>query len=134
GDEGAARPRRTPDGPRGGGRRRGRSHVSEALATVRALAAAHGFDVAGVTSAEPLEEDLRRLAAWCAEGNAGEMGWLSRNPPQRARPRTLLASARSVVTLAADHGHEAPAFRAEGRFGRVARYAWGRDYHEVMIP
>ena len=108
--------------------------MTGAIETVRVLAAARGFDVAGVTSAEPLAEDLERLAAWCAEGNAGTMGWLSRNPPQRARPRTLLATARSVVTLAADHGHAAAPFAAEGRYGRVARYAWGRDYHEVMLP
>ena len=108
--------------------------MSDALETVRAAAAARGFDVAGVTSAEPLEEDLERLAAWCAEGHAGTMGWLSRNPPQRARPRTLLATARSVVTLAADHGWPAAPFQAEGRYGRVARYAWGRDYHDVLLP
>ena len=59
---------------------------------------------------------------------------MGRNPPERADPRTLLDGVRAVVSLAVNHWLPAPPFEDEGRYGRVARYAWGRDYHDVVIP
>ena len=108
--------------------------MTATIAVVREAAAEHGFLVAGVAPAAPLPEALDRLRAYCDAGHAGEMGWLSRNPPQRADPRTLLETARSVVSVAVNYWSPAPPFEAEGRYGRVARYAWGRDYHDVVIP
>ena len=59
---------------------------------------------------------------------------MTRDPRQRADPATLLRGVRSVVSVAVAYGERVPAFEADGRFGRVARYAWGRDYHDVMLP
>lgn len=101
---------------------------------LRDLAARHGFHVVGVTSAAPLTEALARLDAWSAAGHAADMRWMVRNPPERADPRTLLDTVQSVVTVAVDHHVPAAPFEAEARYGRVARYAWGRDYHDVVIP
>ncbi len=108
--------------------------ASDDHAALRDLASRHGFHVLGVTSAEPLADALARLEAWAAAGHAADMRWMTRNPPERATPRTLLDAVRSVVTLAVDYWTPAPPFEAEGRYGRVARYAWGRDYHDVVIP
>ena len=104
------------------------------LALVHDTAAVHGFEVVGVTSAEPLRAALAALTAWCAEGHEGSMGYLSRDPPQRADPRTLQKTVRSVISVAVNYWQPAPPFEAQGRYGRVARYAWGRDYHEVVRP
>ena len=108
--------------------------MDEPLAIVRDAAARHGFMVVGVTSAEPLAEALAALRAWCEAGHEGSMGYLSRDPPQRADPRTLQKEVRSVVSVAVNYWHDAPAFEDEGRYGRVARYAWGRDYHDLVLP
>jgi epoxyqueuosine reductase len=108
--------------------------LNDPLATVRDAAAEHGFHVVGVTSAEPLETALKGLEAWSAAGHGGEMGYMTRNPPERADPRTLLKGVRSLVSVAVNYWSAAPAFDADARFGRVARYAWGRDYHDVVIP
>jgi epoxyqueuosine reductase len=59
---------------------------------------------------------------------------MDRDPPQRADPRTLLRTVRSVISVAVNHYVPQPPFEAEARFGRVARYAWGRDYHDVVLP
>lgn len=107
--------------------------MSDALTIVRETAPAHGFDVVGVTSAEPLQEALEALEAWWAGGHGAAMRWMGRRPPERADPRTLLDAVRSVVTVAVDYWTPAPPFVAERRFGRVARYAWGRDYHDVVL-
>ncbi len=105
-----------------------------AHADIHTLARLRGFDVVGVTSGAPLEEALGPLRAWCEQGYEGEMGYLSRDPPQRADARTLLRDVRSVISLAVNYWHPTPPFEAEARYGRVARYAWGRDYHDVMLP
>ena len=101
---------------------------------IRGLASGLGFDLVGVASAEVLDEDLERLRAWVEAGHHAALGYMGRNPPERADPRTLLDGVRSVVTVAVNHWNDAPPFAAEGRFGRVARYAWGLDYHDVVIP
>jgi epoxyqueuosine reductase len=101
---------------------------------VARIARAHGFDLVAVTTGEPLREALEALTAWCRDGHAADLAWMTRDPRQRADPATLLRGVRSVVSVAVAYGERVPAFDAEGRFGRVARYAWGRDYHDVMLP
>ncbi|MDA1194642.1 MAG: tRNA epoxyqueuosine(34) reductase QueG [Planctomycetota bacterium] len=108
--------------------------MTDPLTLVRELAARHGFDVVGVTSGAPLTDALDALVDWCAQGYEGSMGYLSRDPPQRADPRTLQREVRAVVTVAVNYWQSAPEFEAEGRYGRVARYAWGRDYHDIVLP
>lgn len=101
---------------------------------VARLASLHGFTVVGVTTGEPLVEALEALTAWCAAGCAGDLGWMTRDPAQRADPRTLLPGVRSVISLAVPYTAPAAPFDAQGRYGRVARYAWGLDYHHVLLP
>lgn len=108
--------------------------MDERLAHLIRRAAQHGFDVLGVSSGEPVAEDLQRLERWVAQGHGGELGYMTRNPPERADPRTLQKTVRTVVSVAVNHYGRAPAFEHEGRYGRVARYAWGRDYHDVVLP
>ncbi|MDF1702260.1 MAG: tRNA epoxyqueuosine(34) reductase QueG, partial [Planctomycetota bacterium] len=108
--------------------------MEDPLAIVRDAAAAQGFEVVGVLSAEPLVEALQALRRWCEQGYEGSMGYLSRDPPQRADPRTLQKEVRAVITVAVNYWQDAPPFEHEGRYGRVARYAWGRDYHDIVLP
>ncbi len=108
--------------------------MDDPLAIVREAAARHGFEVVGVTSAEPLEDALAALRAWCEAGHEASMGYLSRDPPQRADPRTLQKEVKSVISVAVNYWHDAPPFEGDGRYGRVARYAWGRDYHDLVLP
>jgi epoxyqueuosine reductase len=104
------------------------------VAGLRGAARDLGFDVASIAPAALPERDLTALSAWLREGRAGEMSWMGRTERLRRDPSTLLAGAASVVTVAVAHAWDAPPFRSEGRYGRVARYAWGRDYHDVVLP
>lgn len=106
--------------------------MTSADAVVRAAAADLGFEVAAVASVEPLDRDRAALEAWLAAGRHGDMGYLAEDPARRSRPSALLPEARSVVVVAVEHETSAAPFVAEGRYGRVARYAWGRDYHVVV--
>ena len=108
--------------------------MSAQHALLREIAGLYGLRVVGVSSGGPLRDALRALERWCDAGYQGAMGYLSRDPPQRADARTLMRDVRSVISVAVNYWHRAPAFEAEGRYGRVARYAWGRDYHDVLLP
>jgi len=97
---------------------------------VRNLALGVGFDVAGVAPAEPTPES-ELLREWIARGYAGEMHYLERRVEERVDPRRVLEGARSVVVVGLVYD---PGPRAEPAPGaaRVARYAGGDDYHDVM--
>jgi len=101
---------------------------------VKSAAAELGFDVAGISSVEPLERDDIAFNRWCDEGHAADMGYMTRRPELHARPAVLVPYARSLITLAVDYATTAPPFEHEHRYGRVARYAWGLDYHDVVKP
>ena len=95
-------------------------------------ARALGFVRMGVARAEELCEEGARLRAWLEAGRHGEMAWMERTAEVRNDPRHdgMLPSARSVVVLVAPYARDpSPVGPAPGR---VARYARGRDYHNVL--
>jgi epoxyqueuosine reductase len=93
-----------------------------------------GFDVVGITSIEPLARDEQAFLQWCEQGFAAGMSYMTRKPALHSRPKLLVPQALSLITLAVNYYAPAPAFRHEQRYGRVARYAWGLDYHDVVKP
>ena len=72
------------------------------------------------------------LDEWLANGNQATMDWLKRTAEDRADPRRLLPGVRSVVVLATNYFHPDPT--PDSGTGRIARYAWSNDYHEVIRP
>jgi epoxyqueuosine reductase len=99
----------------------------------RAEALRIGFARCGFTTAEPLDAATeRKWNLWRAADRAGEMTYLMREHPRRSHPRDLLAEARTaVVVMAGYHAGDHGAPPAPGA-GKVARYAWGEDYHHVL--
>jgi epoxyqueuosine reductase len=88
-----------------------------------------GFDLVGVARASPLARGARRLREWQEAGMAADMGYMRRPVALLSDPRRLQKSARSVVSLGVSYY---PGEHPEVSGGRVARYAWGRDYHSVI--
>jgi len=80
--------------------------------------------------ATPLE--MVHYDAFLAAGWLGEMGWLRTGRDERADVRRLLPGAETVVVLAFDYSHALPPDPG-GLTGRVASYAWGRDYHNFVL-
>jgi epoxyqueuosine reductase len=98
---------------------------------VKTLARECGFELAGVARAEPLAEDFARYGIWAAQGMAGEMRYLTdRRAEVRRDPRNLLEGARSIVCVGKLYNQPLPDER-EGH-AVFARYALGRDYHDVL--
>ncbi len=75
------------------------------------------------------------LLQWLQEGNHGEMEWMARTAPQRTDPSLLLPGVRSIVVLATNYlVNDPPPPGTTGTSGRIARYARGGDYHEIIRP
>ena len=108
--------------------------------TMAALAAAAkrravdvGFDLVGIAAAGPSAygDYVRR---WLEEGRAGSMDYLNRRVDERTDPGAYLPGARSVICVAINYHVplEAPPSDAKAFHARIARYALGDDYHELM--
>jgi epoxyqueuosine reductase len=98
--------------------------------TVKRIASECGFELAGVAAADP-PQDFARYEAWGSQGFAGEMRYLTdRRSDVRRDVRNLLPAARSVICVGKLYNQ--PPEPASTGHGIVARYAWGRDYHEVV--
>jgi epoxyqueuosine reductase len=96
-------------------------------AALKARARELGLDVCGVTSADPARH-AAFYRQWTAEGQAGEMQWLAREPERRGDPRLVLPGARSIIVAGMNYWQPQP----KGR-GRIARYALGEDYHHILL-
>jgi len=95
-----------------------------------------GFDRCGIARAEKFPE-LAQTSEWLARGYGGEMKYLA--DPQRSDPQSVLPGVRSVIVCLLNYNTAHPLSmestpqndREEPR-GWISRYAWGRDYHEVL--
>jgi epoxyqueuosine reductase len=105
-------------------------------ASIQQRAVALGFSLCGVVRAESFPE-LAQMREWLERGYAGEMQYLS--DPRRSDPRSAMDGIRSVIVCALNYNTDRPRSTeaaanpngAEPR-GWISRYAWGRDYHEVV--
>lgn len=90
-----------------------------------------GLSKIGIVRAESLAGEGVRLNKWLDQGFHGEMAWMERDPEKRADPRLLFLEARSIIVVALNyftpHQHE-----TDANFGKISRYAWGDDYHDVV--
>jgi epoxyqueuosine reductase len=98
---------------------------------INAEATALGFDLVGITSAEPLAHGSR-LRAWVAQGFAGDMGYMSRDVEKRVDPSRVLPEVRSIVVLAMNYYTSPSMSEVSPRCGWISRYSWGQDYHTVL--
>ena len=90
-----------------------------------------GFNKVGIAGVRSLDDEGRRLKQWLARGYHGEMSWMAREVEKRIKPIEIFPQARSVVVVALNyftpHKHQ-----QSPTTGKVSRYAWGDDYHDVM--
>jgi epoxyqueuosine reductase len=104
-------------------------------AEVKAEAERLGFVACGIARAEPDSAARFVFEERIDLGWYDGLPWFTRDRAARAAdPRTALANAASVISLAAPYktSFHAGADSDLGLRGRIARYAWGRDYHRVL--
>ncbi len=128
------------------------SSSSTLVSQIKAQAQILGFDAVGIVCVPPpssdtvlssdpitLDFDLQplpmrlwtRLTHWLEQRFHGTMAWMARDPQRRSDPAQVLPGCQSMIMVGmnyytdhvADETHQA---------GRIARYAWGHDYHDLM--
>ena len=128
------------------------SGSADTRAQVVTLARKIGFDLCRFARAET-PEHATEFRDWLDRGDAGEMNYLARNSERRCDPRQILPDAKTVIVLALNYfqgarkadsvaGGVPPAEVATEKIaadtaattatGRIARYAWGDDYHKLI--
>ena len=100
-------------------------------AAIKDRALLDGFHKVGIVRAEPLAEEAPRLKEWLARGYHGEMAWMVRDVEKRLDPRAIFPQARSIVVVALNY-YTPDQHQENSRTGKVSRYAWGDDYHDVI--
>ena len=90
-----------------------------------------GFDKVGIVSAGSLVDEGQLLREWLARGYHGEMAWMQRDVEKRIDPRLVFPQARSIVVVALNYFTPAK-HQDHPSTGKVSRYAWGDDYHDVV--
>lgn len=88
-----------------------------------------GFFSCGIAVATHLYDDARRLEQWLKNGYHGGMQYMERHFDMRTDPRKLVPGAKSVITLLMNYY---PSAEQSAEAPKVARYAWGTDYHYVI--
>lgn len=101
-------------------------------ARIREKAFALGFSHIGFAAGNALVEEYGQLKTWLESGKHAGMDWLSRDPQKRTDPALVLEGCQTVISVAMNyftpqqHAHDPVA-------ARISRYAWGDDYHEILI-
>lgn len=96
---------------------------------IKQEAAILGFQSCGIAHAAPLYEDAKRLETWLHQGFHGEMKYMENHFDLRIDPTKLVPGAKSIVTLLLNYF---PSEEQNANATKIAKYAWGTDYHFVI--
>ena len=116
------------------------AHFPQIPAEVAGLLRAQGLELFGIAAAAGPDDDIEReraraaYRAWIEGGFHGGMTWLERHEPAKYDPSRVLPGCRSVIVAGMNYYQRSgtrPSAAGEA-IGRVARYAWGRDYHNAL--
>ena len=96
---------------------------------IKAISKTLGFDFCGIAKAEKLDDDARRLERWLHSGRHGNMKYMENYFDLRVDPTKLVPGAKSVITLLLNYS---PSQQQRKDAPQVSKYAYGKDYHEVI--
>jgi epoxyqueuosine reductase len=99
---------------------------------IRAHAVELGFDLVGFSPVDISDEAYAQYEAWLDAHYEADMSYMSREDAvaKRRSAAELLPNAKSVVVLATNYYYDQPELPRD--HGRIARYAYGRDYHKEI--
>ena len=103
--------------------------IQKHTAFIKEEAKKSGFDYCGIARAEKLNEDAFRLEKWLNKGFHGNMQYMENYFDLRIDPARLVTGAKSVITLLKNYY---PGLSQNTYSPKVSKYAYGKDYHEVI--
>ncbi len=119
---------------------------------IKAQAQSLGFEAVGIARIPPPRSDLgsssqapilntaslplpqrlwHRLNQWLEQRFHGTMTWMERDPQRRSDPTKVLPGCQSMIVVGMNYYTDHVADESQ-QAGRIARYAWGKDYHDLM--
>lgn len=105
-------------------------NISANTAFIKSLSRELGFAYCGISKAEFLEDEAPKLETWLKRGYQGKMGYLENHFDKRLDPTLLVPGAKSVISLMYNYYPEKDL--AEHQDLKIAKYAYGEDYHFVV--
>lgn len=101
---------------------------AELSAYIKSEALRLGFDVCGITKAEPIPEDIKNITDnWVTDGKHGSMSYLERNCEKRYNPQLLIPGCKSIICVALNYYT-----KTDEKILHLSHYAQGKDYHKVV--
>jgi epoxyqueuosine reductase len=102
--------------------------------TIKEYAYSLGFDIARITSAAEFPEDERIIKERISQGLMDGLPWFTAARAEvSCNPNSLLPEAQSIIALAMFYMTQQPdETESSVPRGRISRYAWGDDYHEII--
>jgi len=97
-----------------------------------------GFVACGVSRAEFLNDEARKLELWLDQGRHASMSWMENHFDKRVDPRKLVDGAKSVISVGYSYySHEADVSNSGWRGSddgpcAISMYAQNEDYHQVL--
>ena len=89
-----------------------------------------GFLDIGISKAEHMEPETRRLEDWLNQGHHGKMSYMANHFDKRLDPTLLVPGARSVISLS--YNYYNPATQEDSDAPKLSMYAYGQDYHQII--
>lgn len=96
---------------------------------IKLLAKELGFNACGISKAEFMEPEAKKLEKWLNQNMHGEMGYMANHFDKRTDPTKLFEGCKSVISLVLNYFPEK--VQPIG-IPKISRYAYGRDYHKVI--
>jgi epoxyqueuosine reductase len=106
------------------------NYYPETPEELRELFEAEGLTLMGVADAVVHEAGEAEYREWIHRNYHGSMEYMERHAAAKFRPGELLSGCRSILVVGLNYYQHAP--EAPSSAGRIARYAWGRDYHKLL--
>jgi len=88
-----------------------------------------GFFSCGFSKAAFLEEEAPRLEQWLSLNYNGKMGYMANHFDKRLDPRLLVDGAKTIISLLFNYF---PEEKQNENAPKIAKYAYGEDYHFVI--
>ncbi|MFA7685195.1 MAG: tRNA epoxyqueuosine(34) reductase QueG [Candidatus Gracilibacteria bacterium] len=88
-----------------------------------------GFDLIGFSNITTDKKVFAFYKSWLKKKYQGDMDYLEKTTPRKDLSK-ILEEAKTVISLGMNYYYEQKPLKKG--FGRVARYAYGRDYHKII--
>lgn len=92
-----------------------------------------GFSELGFAKYRTLFHEIQHYNKWINSGFNADLNWMKKNIDKRLDPALIVDNPKTIVVTAfnynSDYYHS-----AEPNKGKISRYAWGDDYHDILLP